>query len=80
MYAIRSYYANHTGIYSRWIKEHPDWFIQLEHPPYPAYRFTGPDLSFDADISLQIEDGYYDHSDAAVVFRYQDRRNGQVLV
>ncbi|MDW7758292.1 MAG: alpha-amylase family glycosyl hydrolase, partial [Desulfuromonadales bacterium] len=69
---------NHTGLYSRWIKEHPDWFIQLEHPPYPAYRFSGPDLSDDSDICLQIEDGYYDHSDAAVVFRYEDRRNGQV--
>ncbi|BCA78643.1 alpha-amylase family glycosyl hydrolase [Desulfuromonas sp. AOP6] len=69
---------NHTGLYSRWIKEHPDWFVQLDHPPYPAYRFSGPDLSDDSDICLQIEDGYYDHSDAAVVFRYEDRRNGQV--
>ena len=69
---------NHTGLYSRWIKEHPDWFVQLDHPPYPAYRFSGPDLSDDADLCLQIEDGYYDHSDAAVVFRYEDRRSGQV--
>ncbi|MCP3176592.1 alpha-amylase family glycosyl hydrolase [Desulfuromonas sp. KJ2020] len=69
---------NHTGLYSRWIKEHPDWFVQLDHPPYPAYRFSGPDLSDDGDLCLQIEDGYYDHSDAAVVFRYEDRRSGRV--
>ena len=41
---------NHTGIYSRWVREHPDWFIQLDHPPYPGYRFTGPDLSCDDGI------------------------------
>ena len=69
---------NHTGIYSRWTQEHPDWFIQLDYPPYPAYRFTGPDLSFDDAQTIQIEDGYWNHSDAAVVFRHQDHRSGQV--
>ena len=36
---------NHMGIDSRWVIEHPDWFLQLDHSPYPAYRFDGPDLS-----------------------------------
>lgn len=69
---------NHTGLYSRWLKEHPDWYVQLDYPPYPSYRFTGRDLSPDPEISLQIEDGYYDHSDAAVVFKYADHRDGRV--
>lgn len=69
---------NHTGLYSRWLKEHPDWYVQLDYPPYPSYRFTGRDLSPDPEISLQIEDGYYDHSDAAVVFKYTDHRDGRV--
>jgi glycosidase len=69
---------NHTGIYSRWVREHPDWFIQLDYPPYPGYRFTGPDLSFDGDIGIQIEDGYWNHSDAAVVFRHEDHLSGKV--
>ncbi|MDO3377589.1 alpha-amylase family glycosyl hydrolase [Geoalkalibacter halelectricus] len=69
---------NHTGLYSRWLKEHPDWYVQLEHPPFPSYRFSGRDLSPDAEISIQIEDGYYDHSDAAVVFKYSDHRDGRV--
>ena len=34
--------------------EHPDWFIQLDYPPYPAYRFTGPDLSYSPEISVSI--------------------------
>jgi len=68
---------NHTGLFSRWVKEHPDWYIQLEHPPYPGYRFSGPDLSPDPDLGLFIEDGYYDHSDAAVVFKHVDRRSGR---
>ena len=69
---------NHTGIDSRWVREHPDWFIQVEHPPYPAYRFSGPDLSSDPAIELRIEDGYWDHSDAAVVFQRRDRHSGSV--
>ncbi|HKI51554.1 MAG TPA: alpha-amylase family glycosyl hydrolase, partial [Geothermobacteraceae bacterium] len=68
---------NHTGLYSRWIKEHPDWYVQLDHPPYPGYRFTGPDLSPDPELGLYLEDGYYDHSDAAVVFKHVDRRSGR---
>ena len=68
---------NHTGIYSRWTVEHPDWFIQLDYPPYPDYNFTGPDLSFSDQVSLQIEDGYWDRSNAAVVFRHQDRSSGR---
>ena len=68
---------NHTGIYSKWTVEHPDWFIQLDYPPYPAYSFTGPDLSFSPEISLNIEDGYWERRDAAVVFKHYDHRNGR---
>lgn len=67
---------NHTGIYSKWIVEHPDWFIQLEYPPYPSYRFSGPDLSASPEVSVHIEDGYWDRSDAAVVFKLYDHRDG----
>jgi len=69
---------NHTGLYSRWVREHPDWFIQSAHPPFPAYCFSGPDLSFDSDQGIFIEDGYWDHSDAAVVFKHEDSRSGRV--
>ncbi|NIV12433.1 MAG: alpha-amylase, partial [Aliifodinibius sp.] len=27
---------NHTGIDSKWIREHPDWFIQLPYSPFPS--------------------------------------------
>ncbi len=70
--------TNHTGIESAWLREHPDWFIQLHYPPYPGYRFTGPDLSSSPDYSIQIEDGYYDNSEAAVVCRYQHRHSSEV--
>lgn len=69
---------NHTGIYSRWVKEHPDWFIQLDYPPYPSYQFNGPDLSEDSALGLFIEDGYWDKRDAAVVFKHLDRHSGRV--
>ncbi|MFZ4621072.1 MAG: alpha-amylase family glycosyl hydrolase [Bacteroidota bacterium] len=69
---------NHMGLYSKWVLEHPEFFIQSEHPPYPNYKFTGENLSHDANIELRIEGGYWSRSDAAVVFQRIDRRNGEV--
>lgn len=68
---------NHTGIDSEWMQQHPDWFIQCDTPPYPAYRFQGPDLSENPAISIRIEDGYWDHTDAAVVFEHLDHHSGR---
>ena len=67
---------NHTGIDSEWALNHPEWFIQSESPPYPAYRFNGPDLCENPEVSIRIEDGYWNHSDAAVVCEYHDHRTG----
>ena len=67
---------NHMGIDSRWVVEHPDWFLQRPDPPYPAYSFAGPNLSNDERVGIYLEDHYYDSSDAAVVFKRQDRWSG----
>ena len=67
---------NHMGIDSRWVIEHPNWFISLPYSPYPAYSFNGPDVSFDERVEIKVEDHYYDRSDAAVVFRRRDRWTG----
>ncbi|MBV5339655.1 MAG: alpha-amylase [Deltaproteobacteria bacterium] len=68
---------NHAGIYSRWVIQHPDWFVQTDYPPFPTYQFNGEDLSRDVNICLQIEDGYWSKNDAAVVFKHYDRRDGR---
>ena len=68
---------NHMGIYSRWVVEHPHWFLQLDYPPYPAYQFTGANLSKDPRVGLYIEDGYWTHRDAAVVFKRVDHWSGE---
>ena len=67
---------NHMGIYSRWVIEHPDWFISLPYNPFPWYSFNGPDLSSDERVSIYIEDHYYNRTDAAVVFKRLDRWTG----
>ncbi|HEY6308695.1 MAG TPA: alpha-amylase family glycosyl hydrolase [Candidatus Angelobacter sp.] len=67
---------NHMGIDSRWVIEHPDWFISLPHSPFPAYSFHGPDVANDERVEIKIEDHYFDRSDAAVVFRRRDRWTG----
>ena len=69
---------NHVGIDGRWVIEHPDWFVQVDEPPFPGYTFGGPDLSHDERVAIQIEDHYWDGTDAAVVFKRTDRRTGDV--
>ncbi|MBI3747489.1 MAG: alpha-amylase [Chloroflexi bacterium] len=69
---------NHMGIDSRWVIEHPEWFLSLPEPPYPAYTFGGADLSSDERVGIVLEDHYWDDSDAAVVFKRFDRRSGDV--
>lgn len=67
---------NHMGIDSRWVIEHPDWFIYLTYSPFPNYTFNGPDLSSDPRVGIFLEDHYYDRSDAAVVFKRVDYSSG----
>ncbi len=69
---------NHFGLDSRWLAEHPDRFLQLENCPYPGYRFDGPDLSGDDRIEVYLEDGYWNETDAAVVFKHVERATGRV--
>ena len=68
---------NHMGIDSRWISDHPEWFLSLDHPPFSGYTFNGIDLSSDPAINIFLEDHYYDKSDAAVVFKRFDKRTGE---
>jgi glycosidase len=68
---------NHMGIDSRWVLEHPERFISSPHPPFPAYSFSGGDLSSDERVVIQLEDHYWDASDAAVVFKRIDKATGE---
>ncbi|HTX19351.1 MAG TPA: alpha-amylase family glycosyl hydrolase [Bacteroidota bacterium] len=69
---------NHMGIYSRWVVEHPEYFIQSDYCPFPGYRFTGGNLSENPDVQLRVEDGYWSRTDAAVVFQRIDNRTGKI--
>jgi glycosidase len=67
---------NHMGIDSRWVIEHPEWFIALDYSPYPAYTFNGANLSWDTRVGIYLEDHYFDNTDAAVVFKRVDFHTG----
>ncbi|OQC08719.1 MAG: Alpha amylase, catalytic domain [Candidatus Hydrogenedentes bacterium ADurb.Bin101] len=67
---------NHMGLYSKWVIEHPERFLQVDIPPFPAYSFSGPDLSKDERVGLFIEEGYWTNRDAAVVFKRTDKWTG----
>jgi Glycosidases len=63
---------NHMGIDSDWVIHHPERFLALDQCPYPNYTFSGPDLSGDPNVTVQIEDHYFTRTDAAVVFKRYD--------
>jgi glycosidase len=67
---------NHMSIDSRWMIEHPDWFVSLDYRPFPSYSFNGPNLSWDERVGIYLEDHYYNRSDAAVVFKRVDHWTG----
>ena len=69
---------NHMGIDSTWVVNHPDWFLGLDDSPFPSYTFNGPDLSSNSRVGIFLEDHYYNHSDAAVVFKRVDRLTGSM--
>jgi glycosidase len=69
---------NHMGIDSRWVIDHPEWFLSLPEPPYPAYTYNSADLSSDDRVGIVLEDHYWNDSDAAVVFKRFDRWSGDV--
>jgi glycosidase len=68
---------NHMGIDSRWVIEHPDWFISQDFSPFPSYSFSGTNLSWEERVGIYVEDHYYDNTDAAVVFKRVDFWTGQ---
>ncbi len=69
---------NHMGVYSKWVVEKPEYFLQRNEPPYPNYSFTGQNLSEDERVEIKIEDQYYTRKDAAVVFQRRDKYTGSV--
>ncbi len=69
---------NHMGIFSKWIQEKPHYFVQSAYPPFPNYTFTSHNLSDDPNIQIRIEDGYWNRTDAAVVFQRIDNKTGEV--
>ena len=67
---------NHTGLDSKWMHEHPDWFLSLPYCPFPSYSFNGENYSNVPGVGIYIEDHYYTRSDAAVVFKRYDFNSG----
>ena len=68
---------NHMAIDSKWLNEHPEWFISNDHPPFPGYSYNGENLSSHPDTGIYIEDHYFDKTDAAVTFKRVDFRTGK---
>ncbi|MBD3196187.1 MAG: alpha-amylase [Candidatus Lokiarchaeota archaeon] len=68
---------NHTGIVSKWMMEHPDWYVQLDYKPFPSYEYTGENLSGDSNVGIYLEDKYFTRTDAAVTFKRVNYQNNK---
>ncbi len=68
---------NHTGIDSKWVREHPNWYVSLDFPPFPSYSYSGESLSGDPNIGIYLEDHYFSQTDAAVTFKRVDFRTNE---
>jgi hypothetical protein len=68
---------NHVGLDSAWVRDRPELLMSSDTCPFPGYEFSGGDLSGDGRVDVRIEEGYYDRTDAAVVFRRVDRATGR---
>ena len=69
---------NHMGIDSHWVIDHPERFLSVAEPPFPAYAFNGKNLADDRRVEIRLEDHYWNDSDAAVVFERRDTWSGDV--
>ncbi|MHA1520677.1 MAG: alpha-amylase family glycosyl hydrolase [Promethearchaeota archaeon] len=69
---------NHTGIDSKWMREHPNWYVSLPYPPFPSYQYSGQSLSNDSRMGIYLEDKYFTRQDAAVTFKHVDLQSGEV--
>ncbi|MFX0077116.1 MAG: alpha-amylase family glycosyl hydrolase, partial [Candidatus Hermodarchaeota archaeon] len=68
---------NHTGIVSKWVMEHPDWYVSLPYSPFPSYSYSGENLSGVPNKGIYLEDKYFSRTDAAVTFKYVDFQSGE---
>jgi len=68
---------NHMAIDSKWVYEHPEWFLSLKTPPFSGYTYNGENLSSNPDVGIYIEDHYFDKTDAAVTFKRIGFKTGE---
>ncbi|UCE12915.1 MAG: alpha-amylase [Candidatus Heimdallarchaeota archaeon] len=68
---------NHMAIDSKWMIEHPDWFIHLPYSPFPSYSYSGESVSQNPGVGIYIEDHYFSRSDAAVTFKRVNFATGE---
>ena len=61
---------NHTGLDAPWVYSHPDRYIHVPNSPLPNFSFNSPNLSDDPAGAIYLEEGYYNQSGAAEVFKY----------
>src|SRR3954451_21338497 len=68
---------NHMGIDSRWVMDHPEWFLSTPDVPYPAYTYGGENLAEHDRVEIRLEDHYWNNPYSAVVFERRDRSTGE---
>ena len=69
---------NHTGLDSPWVFQHPDWYIAADENPRADFCFDTINLSKDPLGEIYLEEGYYNQTGAAEVFKFVSQPNGKI--
>jgi glycosidase len=71
---------NHTGLDAPWVYSHPDRYIRVPKSPMPNFSFNSPDLSDDPAGAIYLEEGYYNQTGAAEVFKYVPQGGSETFI
>ena len=68
---------NHTGLDAPWTYQHPDWYISTEKNPCTDFKFNSTNLSENPSANIYLEEGYYNQTGAAEVFKFVPQPDGK---
>jgi hypothetical protein len=71
---------NHTGLDAPWVYSHPERYIHLSQSPLANFSFNSPNLSQNPAGAIYLEEGYYNQTGAAEVFKYVPQNGPEMYI
>ncbi len=71
---------NHTGLDAPWMYNHPDRYIHVPQSPLANFSFDSINLSEDPAGAIYLEEGYYNQTGAAEVFKFVPQNEPAIYI